>query len=226
MSNNSTTSALSGLDPSLTASSSESSAKVKRKAGDTQVTGTEFLNLLVEQLKNQDPLNPMDNQQFAVQLSQFSSLEQLISINDKVGTKDTTDSFGSLASYLRQEIVTKDQSVTINGRDAPSVSFNLPNDATGVQIDLLDSSGAVAATSTTDALTSGRHSVSLEKVQAADGDYKIRITANKASGGTEEVAGYSSGIVSGFIPGLTPKLILNGREIGTADIREVHAVQQ
>ena len=44
----------------------------------------EFLKLLVAQLKNQDPLNPMDNQQFVSQLATFSSLEQLISINDAV----------------------------------------------------------------------------------------------------------------------------------------------
>jgi flagellar basal-body rod modification protein FlgD len=44
----------------------------------------EFLKLLVAQLKNQDPMNPMDNQQFVSQLATFSSLEQLISINDAV----------------------------------------------------------------------------------------------------------------------------------------------
>ena len=42
----------------------------------------EFLKLLVAQMKNQDPLNPMDGQQMAAQLAQFSSVEQLISAND------------------------------------------------------------------------------------------------------------------------------------------------
>lgn len=41
----------------------------------------EFLKLLVAQLQHQDPMNPMDNQQFLAQLATFSSLEQLISIN-------------------------------------------------------------------------------------------------------------------------------------------------
>jgi flagellar basal-body rod modification protein FlgD len=47
----------------------------------TSVDTDEFLKLLVVQLKHQDPMNPVDNQQFLAQLATFSSLEQLISIN-------------------------------------------------------------------------------------------------------------------------------------------------
>lgn len=43
-----------------------------------------FLKLLVEQLKNQDPLNPQDGAQFVAQLAQFNSVEQLIGINSKL----------------------------------------------------------------------------------------------------------------------------------------------
>jgi len=56
-----------------------------------------FLKLLVEQLKHQDPLAPQDGAQFVAQLAQFNSLEQLISINDRLGevlgknTTTTTD---------------------------------------------------------------------------------------------------------------------------------------
>ena len=45
-----------------------------------------FLKLLVAQLKNQDPLEPQDGTQFVAQLAQFSSLDQLISINKTLGT--------------------------------------------------------------------------------------------------------------------------------------------
>jgi flagellar basal-body rod modification protein FlgD len=50
----------------------------------TSVNTNQFLQLLVAQLKNQDPMNPTDNQQFLAQLATFSSLEQLISINTGV----------------------------------------------------------------------------------------------------------------------------------------------
>jgi flagellar basal-body rod modification protein FlgD len=45
-----------------------------------------FLQLLVAQLKNQDPLNPTDGTQFLSQLAQFSQLEQLMGIKDELTT--------------------------------------------------------------------------------------------------------------------------------------------
>jgi flagellar basal-body rod modification protein FlgD len=44
----------------------------------------EFVKLLVAQMSNQDPLNPMDGKELAVQLAQFSNVEQLININEKL----------------------------------------------------------------------------------------------------------------------------------------------
>ena len=53
-------------------------------AQEAQVTEQQFLQLLVAQLKNQDPLNPMDGTQFVSQLAQFSQLEQMIGVNQGV----------------------------------------------------------------------------------------------------------------------------------------------
>jgi flagellar basal-body rod modification protein FlgD len=50
----------------------------------TQVTEQQFLQLLVAQLQNQDPLDPMDGTQFVSQLAQFSQLEQMIGVNQGV----------------------------------------------------------------------------------------------------------------------------------------------
>lgn len=61
-----------------------SSASDKSSGTSKSVNTDEFLQLLVAQLKNQDPMNPVDNQQFLTQLATFSSLEQLISINSAV----------------------------------------------------------------------------------------------------------------------------------------------
>lgn len=43
-----------------------------------------FMKLLVTQMRNQDPLSPMEGQQFAAELAQFSSLEQMQNLNDNI----------------------------------------------------------------------------------------------------------------------------------------------
>jgi flagellar basal-body rod modification protein FlgD len=67
---------ITGQTATSTSSNSSSSSTIANK--------DEFLKLLVAQLKNQDPMSPVDNQQFLTQLATFSSLEQLISINEAV----------------------------------------------------------------------------------------------------------------------------------------------
>ena len=61
------------------------------QSSDTEKTSKEdalgrdaFLTMLVAQLQNQDPLNPMDGTDFSAQLAQFSQLEQLINLNDSM----------------------------------------------------------------------------------------------------------------------------------------------
>jgi flagellar basal-body rod modification protein FlgD len=59
----------------------------------TKELGTsQFLQLMIAQLQNQDPLNPADGQQFLTQLATFSSLEQLVSINQGVSKLAGVDS--------------------------------------------------------------------------------------------------------------------------------------
>jgi flagellar basal-body rod modification protein FlgD len=57
---------------------------VPTTASNNTVTKDEFLKLFVTQLKNQDPMNPMDSAGFTAQLAQFSSLEQLTNNNSGI----------------------------------------------------------------------------------------------------------------------------------------------
>jgi flagellar basal-body rod modification protein FlgD len=58
-------------------------------AGSSDITSNDFLTLLVSELKNQDPTQPTDPNQYITQLAQVNSLQQLISINKGIGTLDT-----------------------------------------------------------------------------------------------------------------------------------------
>ena len=73
-----------------------------------------FLRLLVEQLKNQDPLNPQDSSQFIAQMATFSSLEQLTNLNDATQQmKQSQDMIQAAALIGKQvEIMTEDGTVS------------------------------------------------------------------------------------------------------------------
>jgi flagellar basal-body rod modification protein FlgD len=77
-------SALSSLLGSSTSSSSSSAAS--SAAGSSAPSEEVFLQLLVSQIQNQDPLNPTDSTQFVSQLAQFSELEQVIAIRSDIET--------------------------------------------------------------------------------------------------------------------------------------------
>ena len=66
-----------------------------------EVSKDEFMKLLVAQLQHQDPMNPMDNQQFLSQLATFSSLEQLVAINK--GVADLTSTVNSTNKEMTEE---------------------------------------------------------------------------------------------------------------------------
>jgi len=67
--------------------SSPSSSTAASSAGGTPAPSEEvFLQLLVSQIQNQDPLNPTDSTQFVSQLAQFSELEQVIAIRSDIET--------------------------------------------------------------------------------------------------------------------------------------------
>ena len=191
------------------------------KASNDQVNKNEFLQLLVTQLKHQDPLDPMKNEDFAVQLAQFSSLEQLTSINQKIGEQNNSEA-SSMVSYLGREVTLSSSVVNVKNGDAGSVRFDLGSDSANVKIELIDANNEVAASLDTGALSAGRQSIDLNGLTAANGAYNLRVTSTRVSGGEENPIGYAAGLVSGYMPGANPALIVGGREVTLNDILEVN----
>lgn len=67
---------ISGISQNDATASSSGSSGTQAATGTTQVTKNMFLQLLVAQVKNQDPMSPSDGAQFLGQLAQFQQLEQ------------------------------------------------------------------------------------------------------------------------------------------------------
>lgn len=73
--------------------------------GDQSVLGKDdFLKLMVLQMQQQDPLNPMDNQAMLSQMAQFSSLEQMSNLNQTLTESNSTNTFLQAATFLGKEV--------------------------------------------------------------------------------------------------------------------------
>ncbi len=190
------------------------------KKKNDQLGKTEFLNLLVTQLKNQDPMEPMKNDQFAVNLAQFSQLEQLIGINEKIGS-DKAD-LSSMSAYLGHDVTLNSDVVSVKNNNGGSIKFELPGEASAVKIELQDPvTGSVQESIDVGPMTGGKHTVELASLSTSSGNYRVKIQAISAAGGESTISAKVGGLVNGFIPGPTPKLLMNGFEIDPSQVIEV-----
>jgi len=212
---------LSGGSGISSSSSPLSTNQTSTKAKNDQIGKNEFMQLLVTQLKNQDPESPMDSKEFAVQLAQFTQVEKLISIDDKIGAQQS-NAMSSMVGYLGQQVVLDGKEVSVSGGQGGQLQVNLAQDASEVGVQLLNKSGEVVGETSFGALGAGKQIVSLDGLTVPDGVYGIKVSALNARSGTAfEPAAYVSGLVTGFIPGPDPKLMVGGRQVSVSAVREV-----
>lgn len=119
----------------------------------TAVSKNDFLKLLIAQMKNQDPLNPMDGTQYVSELAQFSSLEEMQNMNDNLNTSinanyTLTQSINNTlaANLIGKEVKVTSSNVTYSGQNSTTIGYNLPNNAADVTLTITNSSGAVVRT--------------------------------------------------------------------------------
>lgn len=163
----------------------------------------EFLSLLIAQLKNQDPLSPMDNTEFTAQMAQFSSLEQLFNVNDNLVNLQALSASVSntqALSLIGKEVTAEGDSVYLENGQTSTISFNLGESAASVRILLIDGAGEAVRTIYRGALPEGGHEVVWDGMAdgggtAADGLYSYVVDAVNSSGGQVETDTYMRGIV-------------------------------
>ena len=88
-------------------------AEAEKKAAEAEVGQDNFLRMLVAQLENQDPLNPQDSADFAAQLAQFSSVEQLVAM--RAGKANVDEEAGWLREQLHSLALA--ESTRLRGED-------------------------------------------------------------------------------------------------------------
>jgi flagellar basal-body rod modification protein FlgD len=116
----------------------------------TQLLKDDFLKLLVTQLQNQDPLNPASNQEFAAQLAQFSSLEQLMEMNKALGANLEMNGFiassvnnSIAATFLGKEVHAVGNQVHLSEEGDLEIRFNQERASADTLVKIYNSAGTV-----------------------------------------------------------------------------------
>ncbi|MDP0499627.1 MAG: flagellar hook capping FlgD N-terminal domain-containing protein [Verrucomicrobiota bacterium JB022] len=98
-------------------------SQLSAKEGDS-MGQEDFFSLLLTQLTNQNPLDPMDNTEFIAQMAQFSSLEQMGDMNSQMSSLSQSQSSLIAQSYIGKDVTVQvDSSTTLQGK-IDSVSLN------------------------------------------------------------------------------------------------------
>ena len=193
-----------------------------------------FLKLMIAQLQNQDPLEPMDGSDYSAQLAQFSSLEQLQNINDSLNMSlDAnyllTQSINNTmtAGLIGKEVKIAGDTVKFEGQDETIIGYDLIAPAHEVEINIYDSNNVKVKTFDDLELEAGQYKLNWDftdnngnKVNV--GDYRVEVNAKNLGLTPMEVAQYFVGTIDGvrFSPNGT-SLVVNDLEYSISDVFEV-----
>lgn len=195
----------------------------------------DFLTMLVAQLQNQDPLNPMEGTDFTAQLAQFNSLEQLMAVNDNLKALQTSQNSiyqSQAVTYIDKTVSAHDNAVAVRDGEAEDIHFELARDAVTVRVSVYDGLGGYVATIDAENMAAGEQSVSWDGendsgVPVSDGLYRFEVAAIDAE--SNPVA--AQPLVMATVTGVTyqdgaPVLIAGDRQIPLASVSRVHKTRE
>lgn len=189
---------------------------------------TTFLQLLTTQLRNQNPLDPLDTNQFTQQLVQFAQVEQQLKSNTQLETlvslQQATQATQALG-YVGQTVAIDGQTSKLTSTTGAGWSFNSPKPASAT-INIINSAGATVFSGSY-SLDSGIQNFVWDGrnnsgVKQPDGDYKLAITAKDASGQTVAVSTEIQGVVDSVDMSKSPPVLsVNNTEYALDRIKRV-----
>jgi flagellar basal-body rod modification protein FlgD len=205
----------------------------KDKASNSEMGQQEFLQLLVAQMRNQDPINPLDSKEFAAQLAQFNSVEQLISVNSGLSTLQGSQEMMSAsltnsmaASMTGKHVKALSSEVYLAPGGQSKIQYKLNNSASEVEIVIRNESGSEVRREKLSGVAGGENQWSWDGRndagdRMADGNYYVEVQASN-DGSKVEALTYVEGTVGKVrYTGSGVFLHVNGVNVSIGDVEEV-----
>lgn len=208
--------AISGIGASASTGASQAAADRQKLADDLD----DFMTLLTTQLQHQDPLDPMDANEFTTQLVQFASVEQQIQQNSNLEgllAAQENSQLASVASYVGRMVEAETNQVQIHNGEA-EFNYVLHEDSVSTLINIVDDNGRTVFSGEGN-VAAGKHGVvwdgtDLSGQRLPDGLYKLTVSALDADGAPVDVTTTAVGKVTGVsYAGNEPELLLTNQAI-------------
>ena len=207
-----------------------------RAVGNNSLDKDAFLKLLLTQMKNQDPTNPLKSHEMSAQLAQFTSLEKLTNIDESIKglrkEQQPTQNFESL--NLIGKMVSGDSSKVLRMEPSQThtLRFQLKNDAAKVKVEIKDADANVIRTLEFNNLKAGRNEVTWngqleDGTPARVGEYQLNIYARNSFGKKVWAETRFEGMIDGLTFTPTGPLLQVGRQqIRMSDVEKIVAAPQ
>lgn len=216
-------------------------SSIANNTGGTHSTGNvqslgkdDFLQLMITKLQYQDPLNPMQDEDFIAQLAQFSSLEQMNNIADGINESNQWDflQMQSINNTMAAGLIGKDvkaeyDGVYVDDNNNPKITFTLDEYAEDVDLTIRDADDQVVAHLSAHDLQSGVNSIEWDGCDTLgnrvdSGYYTVEAKGTGASGATVEPRLFLVGRVETIVYREGAAFLrVNGTEIPLGDITAV-----
>jgi len=188
----------------------------------------EFLTLMVEQLKNQDPMNPADATEFTAQLAQFSSLEQLFNVNDNLESMGNTSAEVQRLSALAMigtEVVTTSSDFKFNGEPI-KLGYDLDAAADSGSLYIRDAAGNSVGSFPLEDMEAGTHFFEWDGTDGngntlIDGNYTLGVSAFNGEDAVVAKSLIRSRVVGVDMADGTEMLVTDSGDYRYADVQSV-----
>jgi flagellar basal-body rod modification protein FlgD len=206
-------------------------SKKFRAVGKDKLDKDAFMKLMLAQMKNQDPTNPMQSHEMAAQLAQFTSVEQLMNMNQTLDSMKESqkpmESFQALNFLGKMVAGDSAKLVRAKGDTSHEFNFELPDNAQEVSIKIRNSRGEIVRKMDLKEMKKGNNTWvwngQNDQAQAqAAGEYQFFVEANSSAGKKLSVKTDFEGLITGvnYTPE-GPVLLVGSQSVKLKDVKKI-----
>jgi flagellar basal-body rod modification protein FlgD len=223
----------SGATTNIGTGTSSTGAGSAAPVSGTTLGGTNFLTLMLAQLKNQDPTSPVDSSTFLTQLAQLSEVQGITSLNTSFSALSSSFSAGQAlqaSSLLGHHALVSSSTAQLAGGGTVSGAVNVPQTTSSVVLSITDSGGNIVRTLGLGAQSAGAASFSWDGkaangTQAPAGTYTLSVQyAGQIKGSTAATTAVTGTVESVSMGAGSTGLTLNVAGVGSVPFSSLQQI--